>query len=271
MYPHMFIYTILCYCCAGILLILFFISVHKIVLRYNFKKDLLEHEIADLREAYDITFLQADLDMREYTFQNISREIHDNIGQKLSLAKLLLYAQMEDEDDVDDSKIHYCILLISQSIGTLADISHSMKMAINNKDGLIKSLESEVEQLQRSGLYAIELKITGEPVLLDEYAEMSLFRIVQEALQNINKHSNASSVSIRLRYEASLCTLTIDDNGQGMPKEKCRQGTGINNIRNRTATLLGSCSINNNHNGTQLTVHVPLKNNAYAQDNFTGR
>ncbi|MEO6231149.1 MAG: ATP-binding protein [Ferruginibacter sp.] len=266
----MFIYTILCYCCVGILLVLFFSSVHKIVLRYNFKKDLLEHEIADLRAAHDITFLQADLDMREYTFQNISREIHDNIGQKLSLAKLLLYAQMED--DIDESKINNSILLISQSIDTLADISHSMKMAINNNDdGLIKSLESEVEQLQRSGLSAVELKITGDPVLLDKHAEMALFRIAQEALQNINKHANASSVSIRLRYEASSCTLTIDDNGQGMPKEKCTQGTGINNIRNRTATLLGCCSINSNQNGTQLTVHVPLKNNAYAQDNPTGR
>lgn len=263
MYTTQFYTTIFIYCVIA-LLILFFIFIRTVVYRYNFRQNRFVDEIEDIREAHDFSLLQAHLDMQEYTFQNISREVHDNIGQKLSLAKLLLYAQMEGDADIEEEQIENSVSLVSQSIGTLADISRSMEMEIINNDGLIKALEFEVALLQRSGLYDISLEITGEPIFLDDHAEMVLFRIVQESLQNINKHAKASLVVIRLLYDELYVTLTIDDNGQGMRKETYKKGTGITNIRNRTATLQGTCSIASNNEGTKLIVHVPIKDNVYA-------
>jgi signal transduction histidine kinase len=204
------------------------------------------------------------LEIQEQTFQDISREIHDNIGLSLTLAKLRLNTidyiiAQKTIENVDSS-----IELISKAINDLSDISKSFNSEAIKTHGLYNTVKLETEKINRSGNHQVEFTEEGNIVFLDGNKELILYRIAQEALNNILKHANASRIWIKLVYETTQVNLSIEDNGTGFDKneiEKNRTGkmhTGLNNIRTRTKTLNGSCSIKSRPgNGTVICITAP--------------
>lgn len=121
-----------------------------------------------------------------------------------------------------------------------------------------------MSQLQKSGIYEIELTITGNPIFFDYKVELIVFRIVQESLNNIMKHAEASKINICLHYENTKLKLNIKDNGKGFTDDKKNEGIGLLNIRRRASLLEGECFIKSDTQGTELIIIVPFnqKNNA---------
>ncbi len=243
-----------------ILLLVIFISI--IIYRYQHKQNTYFKEIESLKVSYENTLLQSQLEIQEQTFQNISREIHDSIGQKLTLAKLHLNTlditdKSKTKDQVSDS-----VIMIGEAINDLSDLSRSMSSEIILSNGLIRALEFEVNQLKKSGLYKIAIDISGSPVFMESSKELLLFRIVQEAINNIIKHAEANVINLHLHYNATMLTMEITDNGKGFCVHDTTFGTGLQNIRKRAALLKGSLTINSlDGNGTQLRVEIPLNEN----------
>lgn len=147
--------------CVVILLILFCTFIISIILRYRQKQRSYYLELEALEATQENALLQAQLDMQEYTFQNISREIHDNIGQKLSLAKLLLNTQTYTDMQATETEIENSVLMISEAINDLSDISKSMNSEIISNNGLVKAIEHEVAQLQKSRMYEITFEASA--------------------------------------------------------------------------------------------------------------
>lgn len=252
---------IVIFICGITLLLLLFISfIVTIVYKYQQKQNAYYKNIEELKIAHETELLQSQLEIQEQTFQNISREIHDNIGQKLSLVKLHLNTL--DFGNAINSKIkaNDCVKLIGEAINDLSDISRSMSSEIILNNGLIKALEFETNQLRKSGIYDINLRVTGETIFLDANKELVLFRIVQEALNNIVKHALASIIEIHLHYETENLNLDITDNGKGFQhKQDCEQGTGLTNMRKRANKLNGKCEvISSPGTGTQIKIEIPL-------------
>jgi signal transduction histidine kinase len=135
-----------------------------IIYRYQQKQNKYYKEIEELKQKHENALLKAQLEMQEYTFQNISREIHDNIGQKLSLAKLYLNTICHSKPDSSESHVTNSVGIISEAINDLRDIARSMSSEIVLNNGLIKGIEFEVDQLLKSGIYEIDLSICGESV-----------------------------------------------------------------------------------------------------------
>ena len=243
-----------------ILALIMFITI--IIYRYQQKQNIYFKEIEALKTFYQNELLLSQLEIQEQTFQNISREIHDNIGQKLTLAKLHLNTLEYINNNKTISQVNDSINMISEAISDLSDLSHSMSSEIIFNNGLIKALDSEVALLSKSGIYKIGFSVTGNPIFMDADTELVLFRIVQEALNNIVKHSDASQINIHLYYDTFLLTMEINDNGKGFDAEKQQTGTGLQNLKKRAAILKGNLNISSSKNiGTKIKIDIPLYEN----------
>ena len=248
-------------CTLLILLLITFITV--IIYRYQQKQNAYFAAMETLKTSHENALLQSQLEMQEQTFQNISREIHDNIGQKLTLAKLHLNT-LDYTDSVKTlTQVSGSVNMIGEAINDLSDISRSMSSENILSNGLIKALEFEVAQIEKSGLYDINLSVTGNTLFLDASKELVLFRIFQEALNNIIKHANASAIIIDLHYNTTILSLNIFDNGIGFSSEQnCTKGSGLTNMKKRTAMLNGQFTVNSKPNtGTNITIKIPFYEN----------
>jgi signal transduction histidine kinase len=133
-----------------------------------------------------------------------------------------------------------------------------------DETGLAEAIRWYMQGLaERSGL-KIQLDIPGDFGRLPEDMEVAIFRIVQECLTNIHRHSGATTAIIRLSHNLSNLSLEIQDDGTGMPKEKLaairsqRSGVGITGMRERVRHLGGNLDIQSNSNGTIISVSLPL-------------
>lgn len=240
-----------------ILLLFFCIFIVNILYRFQQKKNQYYKELDTLKIKHENALLKSQLEMQENTFQKISTEIHDNIGQKLSLAKLYLNTISDPEIIFSVPQIKDSVEIISEVINDLSDIAHSLSSDIILNEGLVKGVELEVKQLKKTCVYDIDLAITGDSVFFEFEKELILFRIVQEALQNIMKHSEASAINIRLHYNSTQLTMVIKDNGKGFVIDEKRKGVGLINIQRRTSILKGDFSIQSGAAGTEIIITIP--------------
>jgi two-component system NarL family sensor kinase len=228
------------------------------------KKQVLHREsLKSLKLGYEKSLLATQLEIQETTFQEISREIHDNINLSLTLAKLHLNTLNLDDRDRSTAQIGTAIKLISESITNLSDISKSLNSDIVSSQGLMTAIKEEVGKIAGTGVFKVEFDVLGEPVYLEEDRELIIFRIVQEALNNTLKHANATAVDIFFHYEKTSLKITVKDNGKGFNVIKSADNgklgkAGLSNMEARTRMLKGSMVIDAlPGNGTKLEFHIP--------------
>ena len=131
------------------LILVMTVFVALIIYKYQERQNNYYKAIETLRINYQNSLLQSQIEIQEQTFQNISREIHDNIGQKLTLAKLLLNTLNLPSENKIKSNVTDSVNIISESIAELRDISRSMSSAAILGNGLIKALDMEITQLKK--------------------------------------------------------------------------------------------------------------------------
>jgi two-component system, NarL family, sensor kinase len=220
-----------------------------------------------LQSQFSQTLLQSQLEIQEQTLKNISQEIHDNIGQVLSLAKLNLGTVSLEKPEQLQQKIDDSRQLVAKAIQDLRDLSRSLDADHISSIGFARALEDELVMIEKSG-YKILLQITGEKYRLDLQKELILFRIVQEVLHNIIKHAKASLIEVQLNYEPALFELIISDDGTGFDltplneNENSSFGLGIRNMNNRAKLIGGEYIIKSEiEKGTVVTIRLPKENN----------
>lgn len=230
------------------------------IFRYQNKHLNYTKELNDLKAEHENSILQTQLEIQEQTFAHISREIHDNIGQKLTLAKLYLNTLETANPNRQEKVIEDTVHIIGDVIADLSDLSRTMGSEIIQQSGLIKAIEYEIGLLNKAGIYQLKLTITGEPVFLDASKELVLFRIVQEALNNIVKHANAVNIHIMLHYLPDELRLRVTDDGKGFDSTTTfDRGNGLQNMSRRAQLLQGSCTLESAAGkGTSIHIKIPL-------------
>ena len=197
--------------------------------------------------------LQTQLEIQEQTLKNISEEIHDNVGQVLSLAKLNLFTfENSNEPKLQDTKN-----LVSKAINDLRNLSRSMHGDVIAELGLQQSIANELSIIQNTRQFITKLNFSGIAYKLDQQKEMVLFRIVQEALNNCIKYSKAQHITVQMNYETGCFLLTVADDGIGFGTQS-NSGIGLKSMQNR-ATLIGAVfEINSsNEKGTSIIITLP--------------
>lgn len=233
-----------------------------IFLIYRKKQLAFNRELEKNKINYEKNLLSAKLEIQEQTFLNISREIHDNIGLSLTLAKLYLNTIDWRNTQSTHEKASAAVELLGQSICSLNNISKGLNADIIIQNGLIKALEEEIELIRDVRLFKIDYQITGNPVYMDTQKELIVFRAIQEAFNNILKHANAESANLNAHFNENTLYITISDDGLGFNPDKVNKTrhAGIHNIQTRINMLDGEFKISSTLGvGTTLYFKIPLK------------
>jgi len=222
-------------------------------------------EIQELKDKYQKEIIVAQLEIREQTLKNMSEEIHDNISQILSLAILNLRAIDDIGDAPAAGKLAAGVALVKKSILELRFLSKTMDHDNIEQAGLTGMITFELQMLERTGKFKTVILINGMIQRLTNEHELILYRIVQEALNNVIKHSGAKNIGITVNYAGDELTVIIADDGKGFdtegvnPVDVTSSGTGLKNIRNRAKLIGGTADIYSAfRKGTTVTVRVPL-------------
>lgn len=249
---------------AGICLVIFLLLfIIVFVILYRQRQDLLVKRNEQIRSEYNQTLLQSQLEIQEQTLKKISEEIHDNIGQVLSLAKLHLNTIDTPLEQEAETKMISAKKLVSKAIQDLRDISHSFNTENIQALGLSRAMEEELEMIRRTGKYTVSMRQEGTLFRLPPQHELILFRVVQECLQNIIKHAEANCIEIMAQYDQAGLSIFVRDDGKGFlvndqDQLLPTQGLGIRNMNARVSHIGGSVTIESSPGkGTTILIKAP--------------
>ncbi len=202
--------------------------------------------------------------IREEERKEISREIHDDIGQALTALKLDL-SWIQKKGKIDDqeiiAKIDEMKTTVDQTTTSIQKISMELRPGLLDDLGLAYAIKWQCEQFSSRSEIECIVKISPEELIVAEFVGVELFRILQEALTNIARHSKASLVKVSLMKEGNILELNIADNGIGIDEKEIEDNNslGLLGIHERVRSINGSIVINGKKNiGTEISVKVKL-------------
>jgi signal transduction histidine kinase len=195
---------------------------------------------------------------QEATAQRFSHELHDELGQSLTAVKANL-AALSGKDKLQPERLEDCAKLVDEAIGNVRQMSQLLRPTILDDFGLEAGLRWLAEGF--STRTRIEVKVEASQFgRLAEDTETHLFRITQEALTNVARHSAATRVTIRIDCQGGEVHLGIEDNGRGLPAEPDGRGIGLIGMRARARSAGGGVSIRSRPGqGVLIEVRVPLR------------
>jgi signal transduction histidine kinase len=221
-----------------------------------------EHQLKIIREQ--LRNLSNHLqNIREEEKTRIAREVHDELGQSLTALKMDLVCLKEElpglQPDLQE-RIQTMSGLIDSTITSVQRISSELRPQILDVMGLCEAISWQAREYQKRTTLRFDLNC--EQVSINKELTTELFRIFQEALTNVVRHSRADRVCVYLYQNAEQITLEIGDNGQGMPPEKINdpQSLGLIGIRERVLFFGGEVEFQGEPGkGTRVIVKTPLK------------
>ncbi|MEO6537168.1 MAG: ATP-binding protein [Ferruginibacter sp.] len=236
------------------------IGIINLVLVYQKRQLHYLKEQEHLKIRFQNELLETQIEIQEQTFKAISQEIHDNIGQVLSLVKLNLYTLPPIPDPSVQEKVDSTKDLVSKVITDLRDISRSLYGDRIKEIGLRDAIVNELKILQNTGRYATSLDIIGTHYKLDPQKEMIIFRILQEAINNSIKHAHAKKISVQLYYGPENFILKISDDGIGFNAQQNipeQEGIGLRSMENRSRLIGASWKVESSPgNGTLIIIEL---------------
>ncbi len=239
---------------SGTLLIaaLILFTIYFIVL-YRKKQQAFEWE----REQFKQALLKTEIEIQEQTLSNISRELHDNLGQIASLIKINLSMISQDIKTEDRDKVDESLSLLKGLIKDIKSLSISLKGENLQRFGLIKMIEDDTSRLQKLGYFNISL---SNLKLIPEFKpeiEIFLYRMTQEIFNNMIQHANATEVSLDVQKEKDTCRLIFTDNGNGFDTTTKKFGSGLINLYERCKMIGAEIEILSQLNsGTKISISL---------------
>jgi two-component system, NarL family, sensor kinase len=208
-------------------------------------------EKSTLKAQYDQEILKSQIEVQNATLQYIGKELHDNVGQLLSVARINLNVVEETTQEVENEGfVKQANELVEQSIQELRALSKSLDSDFVQDFGFQEMVIHELQRIRKTKKFETEIVIQGQKYSLGYEREIVLFRIVQEILNNALKHSGATIIEVSLSYLPNSFTLQICDNGKGFDYSKViksdlnQSGAGLRNIQRRATLINFNCEIN---------------------------
>ncbi|GAB4374524.1 MAG: hypothetical protein Kow0075_00270 [Salibacteraceae bacterium] len=214
--------------------------------------------------------LSSIIQAQENERQRLAHELHDGVGQYLSASVLGLNALAEDASELTATsrdRLKKAIDLINRAIHETRTISHKLVPKTIEDFGLEAALGSMIDNINSLGQIQIDFSSTLGDKRLTREIEINLYRISQEAISNIIKHSEAGSATVQLLAYPDAIILTIEDNGKGFDTATAhtQPGIGLDGMRNRVKSMGGDFDISSAPGrGTHLLINLPLTKSSFA-------
>lgn len=215
------------------------------------KKNVLLMQQTETARQYEKEIIESQVEIREQTLRNISWELHDNIGQLLTLAKIQLQSVKENPKYITDLNDN-----LSGIISEVRSLSKSINPDYISKINLSDAIQIEIDRFNKLNYVKASLTTKGAIFQLDKKAEIIIFRILQEFFSNTIKHSKATELAVEMEYVKNKLYIKAIDNGAGFEVENVgKNGIGLTNMKKRGALINAEVAINSEINsGTSLII-----------------
>ena len=227
--------------------------------RYKSKK---EQELQKALIKEQQKGLNAVLEAQEEERKRISKDLHDGVGQQLSGLKMAfqkLAQSVQVENPEQGKQLEQLNEILNESADEVRSISHQMMPKALTELGLKEAIQDMLEKSLGSSAIEYEFEHFGVKARFKEKVEVSLYRICQELVNNIIKHSKATKVAVQLFKNKDKLILIVEDNGVGIKKGEGSDGHGLLNIKSRLNPLSGEVNFEPSpQSGTIATIRIPL-------------
>ncbi len=200
--------------------------------------------------------------------RRIARDLHDGVGQTLTAAIMAVSQAISCPDPLPagcQSGLREVQHHLQQAAGEVRTVSYLLHPPLLDESGLLSAVRWYTEGFSKRSKLKLKLELDERTERFGQDVETGLFRILQEALTNVHRHSGAEAVHIKITSSNGRLTLSIKDNGKGIPSDALRmtpngrQGVGLSSMRERSALLGGTFNVATNRRGTLIAVSVPLQ------------
>ena len=226
-----------------------------LVNRYRLKqKNQLQEQLNRQQKEQAIAIMET----QEQERKRIAEDIHDSLGHLLSTAKLNLQALPADQQ----KNYVPVVNLLDQASVEIRNISFNLMPKALEEEGLVPALYELADKIRQSKLFDVMIQVHDmENFQLDKQTRYNIYRIVQEAVNNILKHANAHEITIQLIRHGEVLSIMIEDDGKGFDKQLLKQaGRGLRNITARSEWLHGNITIDSSPGrGTTIAIEIPVK------------
>jgi two-component system, NarL family, sensor kinase len=247
---------------VAVFLIIFLLFYHRYTQQKNREKLNLNNALSQMQKHVARGAIEAEIKER----QRIGEELHDSFGQILSLIKLnLTKLQKKGKIPLDkkDEMLNQTVALANKAFKDLRTISHNMSPIMLKTKGLVLSVKDLLDTIDETGEYRINFDIVNMEGNLDPFTEFTLFRTIQELLNNIINHARATEISVQMIKDGNDITIMVEDNGKGFDPDSLNsfQGMGLQNTISRIKNLNGEIIIDSAPGrGTIITIIISCEN-----------
>jgi PAS domain S-box-containing protein len=219
------------------------------------------------------------LGMQDQERRRIARELHDSLGQYLAALKITIEMLGSSAAEQRDGLLAECAGIIDKAITETRTLSHLLHPPLLDEAGFASAASWFVTGFaQRSGI-PVSLDLPPDLPRLPEAVEIALFRVLQESLTNVHRHSRAASAEIRMEGDAEQITIEIRDHGDGIPQDVLRRissdgaglGVGLAGMRERIHELRGVFEVSSDEHGTTVRATVPWSGDETRQKDQSSR
>ncbi|MGY5850566.1 sensor histidine kinase [Salegentibacter sp. F14] len=241
-----------------ILLLTAFVIVFFVV--YQRRKNKMLQEQFETQQRFEREIASSRIEMQEQTLKDVGWELHDNIGQLLSVANMQLNIFAKTQPESGKTSIQEIKETVASSLQEVRSLSKSLNNQVIGYAGLIPSVENELARFQRMGVIETHLEVSGEKQEIPQQHSIILFRILQEFFSNVIKHAQASKLEVHIAYEPKEIRIRACDNGKGFDKDHIARNSGLFNMESRALLVNTKFSLDSSiGTGTCLSLAYPTK------------
>ena len=244
---------------TGLLLLIITFMVSFIIIHRKRRNQFIQEQLT-MKNELEQQLLQSRIEIQEQTFQQIGKELHDNVGQLLSTSRMLIGLTERELQNPPDTLLTANATL-GQAINEIRSLAKSLDKEWLERFSFSENMQTLIERINAGKSIAAEyVQSTELPLRSDE--QIILFRIVQEAIQNAVKHAVPTHMRIAVEEQNNCYQITVSDNGKGFDVNSVVKSMGLTNMQHRVELLMGTMFINSiRGTGTTIAIQLPLKQN----------
>lgn len=216
----------------------------QLILAQKIKENIFEQELAN-----------SQVEIKEQTLNYIGQELHDDLGQKLSVARLMTNKMAFSDENERENIVDEINVLLGECIQDIRNLSKVFITKQIEHFGFIESLEREIFRIKRLQLMEVDYKINNHDLEINSEHALILFRIIQECITNVIKHSKSKWIQLTVEDKKDQIIISVIDNGIGFISKSKEDGSGLKNMISRAKIINANFTINSNDNhGTKVLI-----------------
>ncbi len=226
-----------------LLIVILITFVMVFLIAYNKKKIEILLDKVNQRQHFEKVIINTRLEIQEHILKNLSWELHDNVGQLLSVAKMQLNIILPELTEDQQLKIKETSTIVGQSLHDVRLLSKTLNSEVLSKYTLTEAITLELERFNRLDLIEASKEVIGTEFTIQKKETIIIFRIFQEVFSNVIKHADATFLKVKLIFNDGSLEIEVRDDGNGFDTALISKGCGLQNMQSRAELINANLNI----------------------------